>query len=167
MKGDGHPILAVILGILGIVAAVVLIFLTGWIGFGVAALFGVLAIVLGISAKRAGNGGIGGMISGILAILAAVGIILPLGNVAKEFRNKAEEANVAPHIVEYMDNLKFGVFGFAVSASQSGVDEEIVKKEIDDLTALFQGKEVAPAEDKETPAETQPAEEAVSESSAE
>ena len=51
----GHPVLGILLGLLGIGAALLLTFVTGVIGGGIALLFGVLAVVLGVKARKGGK----------------------------------------------------------------------------------------------------------------
>ena len=67
----GHPILGVILGLLGIAAAVLLAYLTGVIGGGIALLFGVIALILGIKSRKGGRG-IAAIVAGLLAVVLAV-----------------------------------------------------------------------------------------------
>ena len=62
---SGHPVAGIILGVLGIAAALFLCLLTGVIGGAVAGILGVLALVLGFKARSGGRG-----IGAIIAFIA-------------------------------------------------------------------------------------------------
>lgn len=110
----GHPILAVILGILGIAVALFLCLLTGIVGGIIAGVLGLAALLIGILGRKNGGKGIGGIITGILAILLAV--ILTVTSIAtfRELKIKAEESGTAPLVAKYFDDPTMGLIGAAM-----------------------------------------------------
>ena len=73
-----HPILGIVLGLLGIAAALALCLFTGMIGGMIAGALGFSAFLLGVSARRS-NKGSGAIAAGALAIGLAV--LLTVGSV--------------------------------------------------------------------------------------
>ena len=53
---SGHPVLGIILGILGIIAALFLCLLTGVIGGAIAGILGLAAVLTGMAARKGGKG---------------------------------------------------------------------------------------------------------------
>ena len=121
----GHPVLAVILGILGILAALLLCLLTGVIGGAIAGVLGLGALLIGILGKKGGGKGVGGIITGALAILLAV--ILTVTSIAslKLMKEKAVEAGTAPLIEKYFDDPTMGLLGVAlkIPMDEGGLQE--------------------------------------------
>ena len=125
----GHPVLAVILGILGILAALLLCLLTGVIGGAIAGVLGLGALLIGILGKKGGGKGIGGIVTGILAILLAV--VLTASSIASLnlMREKAAEAGTAPLIEKYLDDPTMGLLGVALKIPQDeGSLEELTQQ---------------------------------------
>ena len=110
----GHPVLGVILGILGILAAVTLTFFTGVIGCGIAVLLGLIALILGIKARRAGRG-VGAIIAGLLALLVAAGAMTATLGIFRTMRDKAAEAKTAPLVEEYAAKPYLGLLGILIN----------------------------------------------------
>ena len=117
----GHPVLAVILGILGILVALFLCL----IGGAIAGVLGLGALLIGILGKKGGGKGVGGIITGALAILLAV--ILTVTSIAslKLMKEKAVEAGTAPLIEKYFDDPTMGLLGVAlkIPMDEGGLQE--------------------------------------------
>ena len=94
---SGHPVLGIILGILGIVAALFLCLLTGVIGGVIAGILGLAAVLTGMAARKGGKG-IGAIVAGALAIILAV--VLTVGSV-RTFQQIQEGFE---HYIEYYGN---------------------------------------------------------------
>ena len=62
---SGHPVLGIVLGIMGIGIALTLTVLTGVVGGGVALLLGLLALILGVKASK-GGARIGSILVGVV-----------------------------------------------------------------------------------------------------
>lgn len=129
----GHPVLAVILGILGILAALFLCLLTGVIGGAIAGVLGLGALLIGILGKKGGGKGVGGIITGALAILLAV--ILTVTSIAslKLMKEKAVEAGTAPLIEKYLDDPTMGLLGVALKIPQEEGSLEELTQELNTL----------------------------------
>ena len=54
-KKTGHPVLGIVLGILGIIAALLLCLFTGVIGGAVAGILGLAAVPIGMTARKGGR----------------------------------------------------------------------------------------------------------------
>ena len=129
----GHPILAAVLGILGIAAALLLCFFTGMIGGVIAGVLGLAALLIGIVGKKNGGKGVGGIITGVLAILLAV--ILTVTSIAtfRELQIKAEESGTAPLVAKYFDDPTLGLIGAAMKIPQ---DEGTLQELTDQFNSL-------------------------------
>ena len=112
----GHPVLGIVLGILGIAAALFLCLLTGWIGGAVALIFGVIALLLGIFAVKGGKkgGGIGSIVVGVLAIILAVAMTFTTIGGLTEMK-KLATAEETPLMAKYMDNPSLGFLGIVLN----------------------------------------------------
>ena len=110
----GHPILAVVLGILGIAVALLLCLLTGVIGGVIAGVLGLAALLIGILGKKNGGKGVGGIITGVLAILLAVIMTVTSIGTFRELKEKAETSGTAPLVAKYFDNPYLGLIGAAL-----------------------------------------------------
>ena len=91
-KKVGHPALGLLLGFLGIAAALLLVFLTGVVGAGIAAIFGLTAILL----------------------VSVIGLFTTM-------RDKAIETGMAPLVAKYVEDPHLGLLGIAMHASQDEV----------------------------------------------
>ena len=123
----GHLVLGIVLGILGIAAALFLCLLTGWIGGGVALIFGVIALLLGIFAVKGGKkgGGIGSIVVGVLAIILAVAMTFTTIGGLTEMK-KLATAEETPLMAKYMDNPSLGFLGIVLNIGKDleGKDQE-------------------------------------------
>ena len=61
----GHPVAGIVLGILGIAIALLMTLLFGVIAGAVAGVLGIVAALLGYSAHKRGNRGVGAIVAGI------------------------------------------------------------------------------------------------------
>lgn len=106
-----HPILGIVLGLLGIAAALVLCLFTGIFGGMIAGALGFSAFLLGVSARRS-NKGSGAIAAGALAIglavLLTVGSVNTFTEIHQEAANYAEEA---PLFVKSLSKPYFGIIG--------------------------------------------------------
>ncbi len=128
----GHPIVGIILALLGIVIALLTPFFVGVIGGGLAALLGIIAILLGIGARKGGRG-LGAIILGVLAVILAIALTAFNVNLFKEMQKQAKEAGTAPLVEQYCENPYFGLFGVL---SKIPSDEADAKEFMDQLNSL-------------------------------
>lgn len=110
----GHPILGVILGLLGIAIALALTLLTGAIGGGIALLLGVIGLLLGIKARKGGRG-IPAIVVGALAILLAVIMTFSSVSMIKHIRDNPDNSEEIALLSQYADKPYMGVLGIALS----------------------------------------------------
>ena len=133
MKG-GHPILGIVLAIIGIGFAVLSTLATGVIGGGIAIILGVVALLLGINARKSGRG-IGAIVLGIIAIILAIIMIVFTVSIFNSLRDRAVESGEAPLVVQYANKPYLGVFGMALGVP----DNEAVQREfIDQMNRLVE-----------------------------
>ena len=132
-RKTGHPILGVILGLLGIAAAIFLAMLAGVIGGGIAVAFGLAALLIGISGRKKGGKGIGAIIVGALAILLAVALTATTVSGLKEMHQKAVESGNAPLVAKYAENPYLGLLGVALKLPN---DEGTLQELTDQLNLL-------------------------------
>ena len=122
----GHPVLGIVLGILGIAAALILCLLAGWIGGAVALVFGVIALLLGIFAVKGGKkgGGIGSIVCGVLAIVLAIVMTFTTIGALTEMK-KFATAEETPLMAKYLDNPNLGFLGVVLNIGNDleGKDE--------------------------------------------
>lgn len=132
----GHPVAGIVLGIAGIAVALLMTLLFGVIAGAVAGILGISAALLGISARKNGNRGMGAIVAGALAIVLAFTMTFASVNTLKTMKDVAETSGVAPTFARYMDNPYIGIAGVAANAANSGNTDEAVntiQKEIDAL----------------------------------
>ena len=137
-KKAGHPTLGLLLGFLGIAAALLLVFLTGIVGAGIAAIFGLTAILLGAKARKGGKG-FGAIATGALSILLAAILLVSVVGLFTTMHDRAVATGTAPLVAKYVENPHLGLLGIAVRASQ---DEVAASEFMDQMTLLIQ--ETAP-----------------------
>lgn len=125
----GHPVLAIVLGLLGIVAAVLLILLAGVVGAVIAGLLGLAAILVGLAARKSGRG-VGGITLGIIAILMSVFICTGVVSALSKARDVAKTIPEAPLVAKYLDNPNLGILGIALKVPR---DEASMQELIDQL----------------------------------
>ena len=125
----GHPILAVVLGILGIAVALFLCLLTGIVGGIIAGVLGLAALLIGVLGKKNGGKGVGGIITGVLAILLAVTMTVTTIASFRALKEKAEESGIAPLVARYFDNPSLGLIGAAMKIPQDeGTLQELTEQ---------------------------------------
>ena len=130
----GHPVLGIVLGLLGIVAAVSLTFISGVIGGGLALLLGVIAIVIGISGKKKGGKGIGAILVGIVAVLMAGLLTFTTVAALNGMRDEAKKQNPDSLVAKYMDKPYLGVIGVMLNLPENENDMEALMAELDELS---------------------------------
>lgn len=118
---NGHPILGVILAVLGIGIAVTLTLLFGIAAAAVATALGIVGIVLGVGARKSGRGGIGAIVTGSVAILAAVVMMFTTVTAMNMLHKAALETGKAPVFSECFDNPYMGLSSiyFKVAGDQA------------------------------------------------
>ena len=132
----GHPVLGVILGILGIFVALTLSFLTGALGGGIALLLGLIALLLGIAGTRKGGKGAGAIITGALAMVLACVFTFTSISTVNTMRENAEKSGVAPLLAEYADNPYLGMLGIALKMPKDEGSLAELQNQIDQLNQL-------------------------------
>lgn len=128
----GHPILGVILGLLGIAAAVLLAFITGVIGGGLAAILGLAALLLGIQALKGGRG-IPAMLAGIVAIALAVIMTYSAISSVNLIKEKALQNEATPLVAKYADKPYLGILGIIINMPK---DEGSIQELVDQINLL-------------------------------
>ena len=123
----GHPVLGVVLGILGIAAALALCLFTGIIGGIIAGALGLSAFLLGVTARKS-NKGYGAIAAGalalVLAILLTVGSVRTFTEIQQEASNYADEA---PLFVRSLSKPYLGIVGMIFSMPKDeGTVQELV-----------------------------------------
>ena len=132
---SGHPVAGVIIALLSIAVSVLLTLLFGVIAGAVAGLLGLLALSLGVKARRCGRG-LGAIICGVLAIVLAVTMSIGSVDMMKHLKETADKSGVAPTFSRYMNNPYFGIVGVAANASEDLKNTDTaatIQKELDAL----------------------------------
>ena len=126
---SGHPVLGIVLGILGILAALLLCIFAGVIGGAVAGLLGLTAVLLGLAARKGGKG-IGAIVLGILAIVLAVALTVSSVTLFKGVQAEAGKyAEEAPLVVKCLEKPEFGFVGMIMNLPKDeGSLEELTKQ---------------------------------------
>ncbi len=137
----GHPVLGIFLGLLGIIIALLLSFVTGAVATGVAVLLGLIAILLGVKARRGGKG-ISAIITGGIAIVLAVLMLVTTIGTFNVMRDKAASSGVAPLLAKYIDKPYLGLVGVIISLPQ---DEATLQELIDEMNQLNELQTDVPA----------------------
>ena len=115
-KKAGHPILAVILGLLGILVAVLLTLFAGVIAGAVAGALGLAAFLLGLFGRKAGGKGIGGIITGAVAIVLAIVMTVTTVGLFNDVKNMASQyADEAPLVAKSLSNPSLGLVGMMMN----------------------------------------------------
>ena len=132
---SGHPVLAIVLGIVGIVAALLSIF-TGIIGGAIGGAFGLAALLIGISSRKYGKG-LGGIVTGVIALLLAVTITsAAIGFYKGMQESAAKHKDIAPLVNNYLDQPELGLVGMFIDVSKNHESLDQLSKEIDALSKL-------------------------------
>ncbi len=119
--------MCILFAILALVASIIGTLLFGIVGGCATAIFAVLAIVFAVKKKKSEEGGgTGSIIISIIALVLGFSITMIFIGVSGTIKEQAKKVD-APLVEKYADDLKFGVLGFAIAASNDGVD-------IDELT---------------------------------
>ena len=134
----GHPVAGIVLGILGIAVALLMTLMFGVIAGAVAGVLGIGAALLGYSAHKRGNRGVGAIVSGVLALVLAVSMTFTTMGMMKHLKATADASGVAPNFARYMDNPYLGLAGVAANAVEDmkGNDTDVVKTLQGELEAL-------------------------------
>ncbi len=151
-KRSTHHAAGLVLGVLGIAVAVLLAYMTGIIGGGIAFLLGAAAVLLGAGALREKKG-LAAIIAGGLAIVLAVSItalsisaVVKLRDTADALlreesdnataEGEAAQEDNAPLLVQYADKPYLGPLGILLHASNaSDSDQKQFRQELATLEA--------------------------------
>ena len=128
----GHPVLGVILAILGIGIAVLFTLLFGVIAGAAATILGITAILLGVGARKGGRG-IGAIVTGAVAVVAAVVMMFTTVTAMNMLHKAALETGKAPVFAECFENPYMGLS--SVYFKVAG-DEAKMKALTDELETL-------------------------------
>ena len=104
----GHPVLGIVLAILGIGIAVTLTLLFGIIAGAAAAILGTVAILLGVGARKGGRG-IGAIVTGSVAIVAAIAMMFTSIGAMNLLHRAALDTGKAPVFAECFENPYLGL----------------------------------------------------------
>lgn len=118
---SGHPVLGIVLGLMGIGIALTLTIFTGVVGGGVALLMGLAALILGVKASK-GGARIGSILVGVVAMLLAA--VMTVSSVAATslMRDTALKNNPDSLVAKYTDKPYLGFLGMAINVSKSDED---------------------------------------------
>ncbi len=134
-RKTGHPVAGLILGLLGIAAALLLVIMTGVIGAAIAGVLGLIALILGIGARKGGKG-MGAIVTGILAILLALGICAGTTKLMTLLRDEAVKTGKAPLVEKFMEKPYLGFLGMVINLPTEEAD---IDELVDQLKALTDG----------------------------
>ncbi len=104
----GHPVLGIVLAILGIGIAVLFTLLFGVIAGAAATILGVAAILLGVGARKGGRG-IGAIVTGSVAVVAAVAMMFTTVSAMNLMHKATLETGKAPVFAECFENPYMGL----------------------------------------------------------
>ncbi len=128
----GHPVLGIVLSILGIGIAVLFTLLFGVIAGAAAAILGIVGILLGVGARKGGRG-IGAIVTGSVAVLAAVVMMFTTVSAMNLMHKAALETGKAPVFAECFESPYLGLS--SVYFKIAG-DETKMKALTDEMEAL-------------------------------
>ena len=128
----GHPVLGIVLAILGIGIAVLFTLLFGVIAGAAATILGIAAILLGVGARKGGRG-IGAIVTGAVAVAAAVVMMFTTVTAMNMLHRAALETGKAPVFAECFENPYMGLS--SVYFKVAG-DEAKMKALTDELETL-------------------------------
>ena len=133
-----HPRAALGIGFVGILIAVVAGILFGWIAGCVGALFGIIAMGLGKSARRQTDKkkGKGGLATGVIALLFAAVISIGLVVFSGKIGEIAEQKGF-PQIARHARALSGGVVGMMIEMKE---EDDQLQKAIQELNELGKKK---------------------------
>lgn len=128
-----HHVLGLILGILGVCAALLLVFLFGVIGGGLAVILGGIGLLLGIQARKSGKGW-GAIIVGGLAIVLAVVMTVATITTFTKLHEAAQNNGETPILAKYADKPYLGLFGIIIQAAKG--DEASLEQLTQEMSLL-------------------------------
>ena len=131
-SGSAHPVAGIILGVLGIVAALMLCLMTGVIGAVIAGILAALGLILGIMARKKGSG-IAAIIIGALALFLTATMTMTSISMMDIIKQEAVKAGTAPLVVQYANKPYLGLMGFFMSASSVGADMEEFDRQLSSI----------------------------------
>ena len=104
----GHPVLGIVLAILGIGIAVLFTLLFGVIAGAAAAILGIVGILLGVGARKGGHG-IGAIVTGSIAVVAAVVMMFTTVGAMNLLHKAALDTGKAPVFAECFESPYLGL----------------------------------------------------------
>ena len=128
-----HHVAGIVLGVIGILCALLLSFLFGVAGGAAALLLGVIALLLGIQARKAGKG-MGAIITGALAIVLAIALTVSTINVFTALHKAAVENGETPLMAKYAEKPYLGFMGIIIEAAKG--DEASLEQMAKELEIL-------------------------------
>ena len=128
----GHPVLGIVLAIVGIGIAVMFTLLFGIIAAGIATALGTVAILLGVGARKGGRG-IGAIVTGSVAIVAAVVMMFTTVTAMNMMHRAALETGKAPIFAECFESPYLGLSSVIYKVAG---DEAKTKALMDEMEAL-------------------------------
>ena len=128
----GHPVLGIVLAVLGIGIAVLFTLLFGIIAGAAAAILGIVGILLGVGARKGGRG-IGAIVTGSVAVLAAVVMMFTTVSAMNLMHKAALETGKAPVFAECFESPYLGLSSVIYKAAG---DEAKTKALMDEMEAL-------------------------------
>ena len=131
---SGHPVLGIVIGIIGIAAAVFLGLLGGVGGGVIGGMLGLVAILIGIGARRSGRG-MGAIVTGTLAIILAISISIGVTNLFTRAYEHAQTVEEAPLVAKYLDKPHLGLIGLLMNLPK---DEASLDEFVDQLRIVVE-----------------------------
>lgn len=127
---------ALLVGLLGMVLGFLGAIGFGLAGAGIGIAMGVIAMVLGMMARKfPAKKGLGGLITGVLAIGCSVAALGLLGMLSDAVKDLGEDR--APILTSYAEEVKGGFYHLAAKIEADDLDEEALQKEL----AILRGEE--------------------------
>ena len=147
----GYRIMAIAFGIISIVLGVIGGFLAGWIGVGVTALFGALAIFIGIRRNKAAEQEgkkVGALICGIVGIVIAFLLQLGVMSFADKLKQEADQLGDCQYVSAGAEGFKtLGFIGFmsnSLKQKPEGMSDsefgDILKDQMSKVSDSLSGK---------------------------
>ena len=128
----GHPVLGIVLAILGIGIAVLFTLLFGVIAGAAATILGIAAILLGVGARKGGRG-IGAIVTGGIAIAAAIAMMFTTVTAMNMMHKAALDTGKAPVFAECFESPYLGLSSVIYKVAG---DEAKTKALMDEMEAL-------------------------------
>ncbi len=126
---SGHPVLGIVLGLLGIAAALTLTLLGGAIGGAIALLLGLIALLLGLKARKGSGKGFGAILTGVLAIILAVAVTISVVGLFRSLHESAQGMDDAPLVAKFLDKPYLGFIGLALNTpDDEGSANELISQ---------------------------------------